>query len=144
MEEEEGRVSSLEVDVAVGGWLFFWESVGKPGELIVGDATGVWKTRTRLSIASHTANDRSRRRSTWYATHPWRPCDDDPSAECEMPQGVKLETLTGHEFQETVKDDQSMSRRVYLNKNDFEEHGYSSSLPWMPLDFEGHRTAGRQ
>ena len=59
---------------------------------------------------------------------PWRACDDDPNADGEMPQGVKLETLTGHKFQETVKDEQSMPKRVYLNKNHFEEHCYRPSL----------------
>ena len=66
----------------------------------------------------------------------------------EMAQDVKLETLTGHKFQEFFKDDQKMTRRVYMSKNDF-EYKYSRSCPecrsiLKDITRQGHSTAGKK
>ena len=95
---------------------YFWDSWA----LIVGGGKGVWKPHSErwdpktIDLVQHP---------------PRRTCDDDPNADGEMPQGVKLETSTGHKFQEIVEDKQSMPRRENLNWNDFEEHGNSSGCP---------------
>ena len=73
---------------------------------------------------------------------PWRTCDDDPNADGEMPQGVKLETLTGHKFQENVEDEQPMPRCENLNKNVFQEHGYSSGCLGCRSILKGIRRQG--
>ena len=108
--------------------------------MIVGDGKGVWKTRT---VHRKPHSERWDPKAIDLVRHPpWRTCDDDPNADGEMPQGVKLETLTGHKFQEIVEDEQSMPRRVYLNKNDFEEHGYSSGCPGCRAILKGIRRQG--
>ena len=131
---------------AIGKLTSLWEDgiflgvMGKSGELIVGDVMGVWKTRT---VHRKPHSERWDPKTIDLVRHPpWRTCDDDPNADGEMPQGVKLETLTGHKFQEIVEDEQSMPRRVYLNKNDFEEHGYSSGCPGCRSILEGIRRQG--
>ena len=105
--------------------------VGKSGEWIVGDAKGVWKTRTV---------HRKPHGERWdpLVQPLWRTSD---MIRTRTARGHKLKTLTGHKFQETVKDEQSMPRRVNLNKNDFEEHGYSSSWTGCPSILKG---IGRQ
>ena len=73
--------------------------MGNSGELIVGDGKGLWKTRT-VHHKPHSA--RWDPKTIDLVRHPpWRTCDDDPNADSEMPQGVKLETLSGHKFQDT-------------------------------------------
>ena len=54
----------------------------------------------------------------------------------EMPQGVKLETSTGHKFQETVEDEQPMPRRETLRST------VTAVAAWMPLIFKGIRRQG--
>ena len=87
---------------ALGKLTSLWEDgiflgvMGKSGELIVGDGKGVWKTRT---VHRKPHSERWDPKTIDLVRHPpWRACDDDPNADGEMPQGVKLETLTGHKF----------------------------------------------
>ena len=105
-----------------------------------GDAKGVRKTRI---VHRKPHSEQWDPKTIDLTRHPpWRTCNDDPNADGEMPQGVKLETLTRHKFQGTVKDEQSMPRRVYSNKNDFEEHGQSSSSPACGSILKGIRRQG--
>ena len=73
---------------------------------MIGDAKGVWKTRA--VHGKHCSECWDRKTIDWVRHLPWRTCDDDPNADGEVPEAVKLETLAGRRFEEVVQDESSV------------------------------------
>ena len=99
--------------------------MGKSGELIIGDGKGVWKTRT---VHRKPATERWDPKTIEFVCRPpRRTSDDGPNADGEMPPVVRTEEMAKkHKFKDTVPEEQSMPRPVYLSISYFDEHGKSS------------------
>jgi hypothetical protein len=95
---------------------------GKSGEIIVGDASGVWKTRTVRRVP---IEDR------WPTAAidcvvgvPWNTCEGDTKADGEVPKVIKMtEPEAAHERART---EVPIPTRFAINKDDLEKHGYTA------------------
>ena len=98
---------------------------GRSGEIIVADGKGVWKTR---SVQRKPIGDRWDARSADLVKDvPWRCREEDPNEDGEKPEVIKLSTEQVKAERETVET--TATRRVRIDKKDFEEHGYSARCP---------------
>ena len=102
---------------------------GSTGEIIVGNERGVWVTRT---------TQRKPEEERWQRDNlkmivgvPWKKNDEDPKADGE---NMKTEvTVMDKEYRERLDEErmgyEAVPRRVYLQKGDFERHGYTKGCP---------------
>ena len=102
---------------------------GGTGEVIVGSEKGVWVTRTA---------QRKPEEERWQRDNlkmivgvPWRKNDEDPKADGEdMRTAV---AVMDKEYRERLGEElagyEAVPRRVYLQKGDFERHGYTKGCP---------------
>ena len=118
---------------ALGKLTSLWEDgiflgiMGKSGELVIGDGKGVWKTRT---VHRKPPGERWDPKTIELVRHPpWRTSDDDPNADGEMLKVEKLGETAEPKTDELVREELSAPRRVYIQKGDFEQHGYSARCP---------------
>ena len=111
---------------------------GVSGEPIIGDSTGVWKTR---SMQRKPIEDRWKKSSADMVVGvPWRVKEDDPNADGELPDAVKL---SGPEIAvEREKADKSIPDRFTINREDLEKHGFSSGCPGCKAILKGTARQG--
>lgn len=94
---------------------------GKSGEVIVGNKTGVWKSRT---IRRKPIEDRWASSSAgWIVGVPWNMSDDDVKADGEKYETVILPPAALEDIREEGQ--KSMPRNVAISKADLEAHGYT-------------------
>ena len=94
----------------------------KSGELIVGNRSGVWKTRT---LRRKPSEDRwTQRAAEMVVGVLWRTSDDDPKVDGERREVTVLE----HVEKELLRSEGSrpVPRNVYIPKADLETYGYTS------------------
>jgi hypothetical protein len=98
---------------------------GKSGEIIVGNSKGVWKTRTV---------QRKPKQERWRSENldvvvgvPWLRHDDDPNADGEKVETVKLSEKQVEEEKEMANE--AIPRGFTIRVKDVEKHGYSAKCP---------------
>ena len=123
MEEEEARR-------AAGKLSCMWEDgiylgvKGTTGEMIVGDKKGVWRTRT---VRRKTLEERwARENLEMVGGVPWRMGEIDG-------EDLKLEvTVMDKDYREGMLGEvveEAVPRRMFIRKQDVEEHGYTVRCP---------------
>ena len=99
---------------------------GRTGEFIIGDAKGVWKTRTLQRTPAGTRWARSN--AELVKGVPWKTRDDDDKADGDEMEAIKLdpeEVPADHGRREQFGDI-PVPRRVKIGKDDLQMHGYSA------------------
>ena len=113
---------------------------GSTGETIVGDARGVFKTRTvRRKPESERWNVENMK---FVSGVPWRVCDDDPNMDGEkMKMDVKV--MNKH-FEENMKkeEEEKVPRRMDITKRVLEQHGYTQKCQGCRAVILGHARQG--
>ena len=97
---------------------------GKTGEYIVGDAKGVWKTRTL---------QRKPLEERWPSSNaelirwtPWRLSEEDASMDGEKLEVIRVEPRFEGEEREPGVEFGTVPRRGKIMRKDLEEHGYTA------------------
>ena len=112
---------------------------GTSGEYIVGDASGIWTTRT---LQRKPAGERWLVKSLeMVGGVPWRVNDEDAAVDGEkMDVGVKIMDESHKErLRAEVKFKESAPRRVDITKGDLEQHGYTQNCPGCMASLKGVR-----
>ena len=115
---------------ALGKFACMWEDGiylglrGSSGELIVSDASGVWRTR---SVRRRPEQDRWREDGIQLVRWvPWATREEDPAVDGERFEVTKL---TEQEVVEERTKKEQVPLRFYIKKADLEQHGFSARCP---------------
>ena len=109
---------------------------GTTGEMIVGDKNGVWRTRT---VRRKTLPERwTRENLEMVGGVPWIDEQDG--------EGLKLEvTIMNKDCRERVRGEaegEAVPRRMFIRKQDVDEHGYTVRCPGCVSILRGNGEAG--
>ena len=107
----------------------------KSGEMIVGDGSGVWKTR---SVNRKPLSERWGVDNIALVVHPpWRTSDQDPNMDGEAIDVRKSDMPVVEK--DKVEEEAPIPRRLYLRRSDFEVHGFTT-MPRVQGDYQGDAT----
>jgi hypothetical protein len=100
---------------------------GASGEIVVGDAKGVWKTR---SVQRKPPSERWAEGALEVVTHvPWRVSDEDPNMDGERLQVEGASQRLPEPEAQLQREVVAPPNRFMIRKEDLEKHGYSANCP---------------